>query len=219
MPYYIFETDHPENPIDTDIMYRIGIWSVDTYENVTNTVRLWITNDFPIIGPDCKILFGFTRPDFNKLAPADGPQCVITPNDTSALSPTSGQYHRVEFHRMYRWSRRWNDQYESWMIFEIKMKNPPTNKWPKPSAMKGFMNNEIWPLINESRYNYRIGIEHEQGRSWVGNNQTTLAHYFRVVRNRKTFEERRQKQGEWAELHLRLYPRNDYPKDISKVEI
>lgn len=170
VPYYIFETDHPENPISTDIMYRIGIWSAYTYENYTNTVRLWITNDFPVIGPDCKILFGFTRPDFNLLAPANGPQCFITPNDPSTLSPTPGQYHRVEFYNLYRWSRRWSDQYESWMIFEIKLKNPAINKWPRASAMKGFMNNQIWPLINESRYNYRIGPEHDQGRSWVGNN-------------------------------------------------
>lgn len=64
MPYYIFEMDDPDNPTNVDMVYRIGLWSVYTYENNTNIVRLWITNDFPTIGPDttnCKVL-GFRRP-------------------------------------------------------------------------------------------------------------------------------------------------------------
>ena len=222
VPYYIFEMDDPVNPESADMVYRIGVWSINTYENNTNIVRMWITNDFPVIGPDttnCKILFGFKRPNFDLLPEAYSPLCKITPNDMSPLSPTPGGYHRVEFYNLYRWSRRWFDQYESWMIFEIKMKNPPTERWPAPSAFKGFVNDQIWPLVNESRYNYRIGIEHDQGRSWVGGTTPMVANYFRVVRNRKTFEERRQKAGEWAELHMRLYPKYYYPKDISKVEI
>ena len=222
MPYYIFEMDDPDNPTNTQMVYRVGIWSVDTYENNTNLIRMWISKDFSTIGPDttdCKVLFGFRRPNMNQLAPANGPTCKITLNDPSSLSPSPGGYHRVEFYNLYRYSTRWFDQYESWMIFEIKMLNPPTPRWPAASGLTGFWNDQTWPAINESRANYYIRISDDQGRSWVGNQTTTRAHYFRVVRNRLTFLERKQKQGEWAELHMRLYPKNTYPADISKVEI
>jgi hypothetical protein len=92
-----------------------------------------------------RCLFGFSRPDMNQLAPANSPLCKITLNDPSALSPAPGGYHRVEFYNLYRYSTRWFDQYESWMIFEIKMVNPPTARWPASSAMTGFWNDQVWP--------------------------------------------------------------------------
>lgn len=46
-----------------------------------------------------------------------------------------------------------------------------------------------------------------------------LINYFRVYDNRETFEERRQKAGQWAEFHMRLYPKNIIPNDVGKVEI
>ena len=188
VPYYVFEMDDNTNPEGVDMVYRIGIWSIYTYEDTTNVVRLWIPNDFPLIGPDttnCKIIFGFRRPDFDQISAANSPLCKITPNEVSALSPSSGSYHRVEFYNLYRYSTRYFDQYESWMIFQITMRNPATQRWPAPSAFRGFVNNQVWPLINESRYNYRIGLEHDQGRSWVGGATPMVANYFRVVETEK----------------------------------
>lgn len=218
-PYFIFETDDAHNEKNIWMNYRIGVWSVNTYENYTNMVRMWINADFPDIGPDCKVLFGFTRRDMNKLAPADGPLCNIIKNDPSVLSPSPGNFHRVEFYNMYRWSRRYFDQYEGWMVFELRLRNPASDMWPRYSNFQGFDNNLVWPLVNESRFNYLIWNDANQARVWVGNTTTKLAHYFRVVRNRKTFEQRRQKEGEWAELHMRLWPKNVYPANISKVDI
>jgi hypothetical protein len=214
----IFEMDERDNPEGADLLYRIAVWHTNTYENYTNYVRLWITNDFQTIGPECKIIFGFQRPDMNFLAPANSPTCNLIPNDPSAMSPTPGQYHRAEFYNLRRYSRRWFDQYESWMIFEIRLKNPAVAKWPRPSGFQGYDSNTAYPAINTTRINYHIRPTDDKGRSWVGAN-VPVANYFRVVRNRLTFEERRQKAGEWAELHMRLYPLNVYPADISKVEI
>lgn len=221
-PYYIFEMDDPQNPTSTLMTYRIGIWTTNVYEPYTNTVRMWIPNDFTTVGPGCKVLFGYRRTDFSKLQPADGPQCNIIQNDPSALSPVPNQYHRIEFSNMYRWSRRWLDQYECWMVFEIQLRNPATPMWTRESTLKIFNNNQIYPLVNESRWFYRIDKGADKGRTWVGQSNPTfpyLAHYFRPVRNRLTFEDRRQQAGDWAELHMRLYPKNIYPADISKVEI
>lgn len=63
---------------------------------------------------------------------------------------------------------------------------------------------------------------HNKGNYWCGTDTAKtvpLANYFRVFRNRKTFEERRQKAGEWAEFHMRLYPKNTIPADVGKVEV
>jgi hypothetical protein len=216
--HFIFEMDERDNPEGANLLYRIAVWHSGTYENYTNYVRLWITNDFQTIGPECKIIFGFQRPDMDFLAPANSPTCTLTPNDPSAQSPTPGQYHRAEFHNIRRYSRRWFDQYESWMIFEIRLQNPAVPKWPRPSGFQGYDSNTPYPTINTTRINYHIRPSDDKGRSWVGAN-VPVANYFRVVRNRLTYEERRQKAGEWAELHMRLYPLNVYPADISKVEI
>lgn len=55
-------------------------------------------------------------------------------------------------------------------------------------------------------------------RTWVGKN-IPVANYFRVFRNRESFEERKLKAGNWGELHVRIYPKSIIPADIGRVHL
>lgn len=209
VPNVIPEMELRDNPEDIMVYYRIGVLPF-RYEPWIKYFRFWIPEDFAVVGPHCRVNFGFRIQSIQDFG--DKMKCKWSTDDFG-----SGDYHHLEFYDVMHWSRRWWDQYDAMYIFDMDLKNPDTPKWTQPWRMRSY-DNYSGPTTNLTRENLYLNIAHDRPRTWVGKN-VPVANYFRVFRNRETHEERRLLAGGWGELHLRIYPKNVIPADVGKVEV
>jgi hypothetical protein len=149
-------------------------------------MRLWVPNEFQAVGPWCDIRYGFKR--WNYLNLDDKPVCTIT----TGVSDKGGAHTtRIEYYNMRHWSIRWGNNYDHFYIFEFNLRNPTIAQWTPAWFMEGLDN---WNATHTDysrimHYSNSTGGNHP-ARFWVGDN-VPVTNYFRVFRNRETYEERR----------------------------
>ena len=212
-PQIILENEHADNPKNEKLRYRIAFYNNIPYTSEFKYVRIYIPLVFTDLS-DCKAKFGFRPVDTTD--PSRNVKCRITTN----VDYLGINYHLLEFYDMEHWSANYNENlYENQFIFELWMRNPSVAQWTPEIHTEWYNNYDVGTdTYNSTMINMYTNSGSNKGRFWVGE-EVPVANYFRVYRNRESFEERRQKTNEWAELHMRLYPKNVIPADDGIVEI
>lgn len=209
VPHIILEMELRDNPENQKVYYRVGVLPFN-YDPWIKYVRFWIPQSFPTAGPHCRVNFGFRIKNIDNFN--DKMKCQWSTSVWSGIT-----YHHLEFFYIDHYSRRWWDQYDALFIYDVDLQNPVAPGWTQPWIYRTY-DNYNGALTNFTRMNQYADLGHDRPRTWVGKT-VPVANYFRVFRNRETFEERRLKAGMWGELHVRIYPKSVIPKDIGRVEL
>ena len=156
-PEVVLEQDTRGNDINSVINYRVGVLHY-RYQNYTRFVQLWAPKtfngktNFQTAGPKCRVNFGFRKVDIDNFGKKT--KCTINQDIDYPLAAqgegTTQKVHRFDFFDIYHWSRRWWDQYDTFWIFEIELKNPPQAMWTDNWEVRAYDNYDgvTLPAIN-----------------------------------------------------------------------
>lgn len=183
------------NDVNARLRYQIGVWPWTNIFRVAY-VRLIMPPDFG--NPqNCVIRRGLVL--LNPNNPLNPIQCNVTSLGASGWL--------FEF---------WNFTYrqDGWFIFDIDLTNPPTPR-----------HTPTWNIRTIDNYAGSATIlgrvidanTNANGSVWVG--IKTFPNLFRVYINTVSFENRRAKQGQWAEIHLRLITKRDIPPNSGQIQV
>jgi hypothetical protein len=212
-PDMILENNYPDNPRSALVLYRLAVYFNAPFSRNHRYMRYYIPSVFTN-AQKCNVKFGFIAPDSTN--PLDKMQCRLT----TGVTFRGIVYTLMEVFNIYHWSALWRANfYENQFIIEVWLQNPPTSMWTPEWHTEWFDNyNVLLNTYDNTRIQLTTTTGSNKARFWVGET-VPLTNYFRVFRNRETFEERRQLVNEWAELHLRVYPSQTIPADIGLVEV
>jgi hypothetical protein len=123
-----------------------------------------------------------------------------------AISPITG-YHLFEVY---------NFTYGGgWWIFDVTVTNPATAQHTIPWRATSYDNYVPGGGTDLTR---RIDDRtNADGQTWIG--ILPITNYFRVFRNTISHENRRAKENEWAEVHVRVQTKKDVPPNTGRAEI
>ena len=165
-------------------------------------------------------------------------QCLKQLNHTFTRNGTtysSNKFHRLNiknfkspfYSKQYNGTQvpaAWNGELQKGgqqlIIIEVELKNSQNPGW------MDYWKAELYDhLTDDSRLIDSTYLIHsvnnvQTGNIWVGHHPNmTTPNLFRIWRNLKSFEDRRQGTNEWAEIHVRYMTKYPLPKDTGKMEI
>lgn len=211
-PTMVLEHEHRDAPRSTLLRHRLLFYWSSPYTDSHKYLRIYVPQAFSDV-QNCSVKFGFRSTDTGDLNRKM--RCVITP----AVSYLSNTYTLIEIFDIYHFSYYYNFGYECYVIVQVWLKTPSTSQWTPEWHTQWYNNYDVATnTFNSTMVQMQTAAGSNQARSWVGET-VPVTNYFRVFRNHFSFEERRQSVGQWAELHMRVYPADVIPADVGLVQV
>ena len=191
--YVVLQTPINTNPVNLKVKYKIGVFFT-TLTTAFSFLELFSpikNNHFPLIDNPCIVNRGFVLKDV--LNPDDKIICQVS----TAYGNSS---YRIDVFNFGKYNG------DGWIILEVFMTNPATPMWTGPwkaSMYDNYGDLTANPAVDRTRIIDQLADA--GGRTWVG--IKPFPNLFRVFRNVETFEERRAKKNEYAEIHMRMIPK------------
>lgn len=191
----VMQSPSRTNDVGTTFTYQVGVY---TWTNIIQVkyFRLIMPSDFTAV-TNCVIRRGLVLQNVNN--PLNPIQCVI--------SPYAGSKWLFEIYNF-------TFNTDGWFIFDVTVTNPPTPRFTGTWDIRSIDNYAGASTLFARIIDYRGNSD---GRAWIG--ALPFPNLFRVYINTVSFENRRAKQGQWAEMDLRLITKKAVPPNSGQIQV